>query len=207
MGMIAATTPGTQSTHHIPRKKVSLLNVKKMAQVDIIDYRFSNYARRHVFFETLPQMYCLEPPFDILWETSFCFQQEVPNWQGMMHVLHSGSKHPGKASVTFLAMIDMYPGDPTCILSTLTYICGPAEKSNILPVITFDQPLFWKASEIIYNAPKDSPIKTNVLMLGSFHTLMNVLGAIGTLMQGTGLVNTLEEIYGENAVKHIMTGK
>ena len=42
-------------------------------------------------------------------------------------------------------------------------------------------------------------------MLGTFHTLMNVLGAIGTLMQGTGLANILEEIYGENTVKHIMT--
>ena len=159
MGMIAATTPDTQITHPIPRKKVSLLNVKEMAQVDIIAYRFSNYACRHVMFETLPQMYCSEPPVDILWETSFCFHQEVPNWQGMMHVLHSGGKHPGKASVTFLLIIDMYPGDPTCILSTLTYICAVAEKSNISPVITFDQPLFWKASEIIYNAPKDSPIK------------------------------------------------
>lgn len=207
MGMIAATTPETQRTQLIPRKKVSLLNVKEMAQVDIIEYRFSNYARRHVLFETLPQMYCSAAPVDILWETSFCFHQEVPNWQGMMHILHRGSNHPGKASVTFLPMIDMYPGDPTCILSTLTYICGLAEKSNISPVITFDQPLFWKASEIIYNAPKDSPIKTTVLMLGSFHTLMNVLGAIGTLMQGTGLSNILEEIYGENAVKHIMTGK
>ena len=42
-------------------------------------------------------------------------------------------------------------------------------------------------------------------MLGSFQTLMNVLGAIGTLMQGTGLANIFEEIFGENAVKLIMT--
>ncbi|PIK34366.1 hypothetical protein BSL78_28814 [Apostichopus japonicus] len=44
-------------------------------------------------------------------------------------------------------------------------------------------------------------------MLGSFHTLMNLLGAIGTLMHGTGLASILEEIYGGNAVKHILTGK
>ena len=207
MGMIAATTPATQCTYVIPRKNVSLLNVKEMTQIDIIDYRFSTYARRHVMFESLPQIDCLAPPVDILWETSFCFHQEIPNWQGMMHILHSGRKHPGKASIKFLPILDMYPGDPTCILSTLTYICALAEKSNISPVITFDQPLFWKASEIIYNAPKDSPIKTTVLMLGTFHTLMNVLGAIGTLMQGTGLTYILEEIYGENAVKHIMSGK
>jgi len=104
-------------------------------------------------------------------------------------------------------MIDMYPGDPTCILSTLTSICSLAEKNNISPIITFDQPLVWKASEIIHNAPKGRSLKVIVLMLGSFHTLMNVLGAIGTLMQGTGLANIFEEIFGENAVTDIMTGK
>ena len=44
-------------------------------------------------------------------------------------------------------------------------------------------------------------------MLGSFHTFMNVLGAIGTMMQGSGLREILEVIYGENAVKHMFTGK
>jgi len=33
------------------------------------------------------------------------------------------------------------------------------------------------------------------------------LSAIGTLMQGTGQANIFEEIFGENAIKHIMTGK
>ena len=44
-------------------------------------------------------------------------------------------------------------------------------------------------------------------MLGCFHTFMNVLGAIGTLMAGMGLKRILEEIYGENALVHMMTGK
>ncbi|KAK2141961.1 hypothetical protein LSH36_1011g00012 [Paralvinella palmiformis] len=33
------------------------------------------------------------------------------------------------------------------------------------------------------------------------------LSAIGTLMQVTGLVKRFEEIFGKNAIKHIMTGK
>lgn len=44
-------------------------------------------------------------------------------------------------------------------------------------------------------------------MLGSFHTFMNLLGAVGTLMAGSGLSNILCEIYGENAVIHMMSGK
>ncbi|KAH3866988.1 hypothetical protein DPMN_030112 [Dreissena polymorpha] len=36
---------------------------------------------------------------------------------------------------------------------------------------------------------------------------MNLLGAIGSLMEGTGLKNILENVYWENAIVHIMTGK
>ena len=56
-------------------------------------------------------------------------------------------------------------------------------------------------------APQNSHLKSIVIMLGCFHTFMNVLGAIGTLMAGTGLKRLLEEVYGENAVVHMMTGK
>jgi len=207
MGMVAATTPGQVTTHAVRRKNISNLNLKEMSQVDIIDYRFSTFARRNIMFEILPELHSPAPVVDVLWELSFCFHQDTPNWQGMMSIVHSGTKHPGKSSVTFLPMIDMYPGDHTCILSTLSYICDLAAKQKISPIVTFDQPLFFKASEIIYNSPEKSPLKKITLMLGSFHTLMNVLGAIGTLMQGSGLKDILETVYGDNAVKHMMGGK
>ena len=77
----------------------------------------------------------------------------------------------------------------------------------MIPIITFDQPLYWKASEIIANAPDNSHLKEIVLLLGCFHTLMNFLGAVGYLMNGTGLKDILQVIYGENAVQHVLTGK
>ena len=48
----------------------------------------------------------------------------------------------------------------------------------------FDQPRYWKAAEIINDAQENSNLKVVVLLLGCFHTFMNLLGAIGTLMQG-----------------------
>ena len=66
-----------------------------MAQVNTIDYRFSNYAHRHIMFETLTKLYCASPTVDILWQLLLRFHQQVPNWQGMMHTVHSGSKQPG----------------------------------------------------------------------------------------------------------------
>jgi hypothetical protein len=207
MGMVAATTPGQVTTHVVHRENVSKLNVKEMSRVDIIDYRFSTFARRNIMFEILPELNFPVPGVDILWELSFCFHTDTPNWQGMMSIVHSGSDHPGKSSITFLPMIDMYPSEPTCILSTLSFICDLAAKHKISAIVTFDQPLFFKASEIIYNSPEGSHLKNITLMLGSFHSLMNVLGAIGTLMQGSGLTGILETVYGDNAVKHMIGGK
>ena len=95
----------------------------------------------------------------------------------------------------------------TCILSTLQYICNLASKHNAPPVVTFDQPLFWKASQIKDGVPDTSPVRDVVLLLGSFHTFMNLLGAIGTLMNGSGLNDIFDTIYGDNAVVHMMSGK
>ena len=61
--------------------------------------------------------------------------------------------------------------------------------------------------EIFQKLPDGDTLKNIVVLLGSFHTLMNVLGTIGHLMNGSGIRNLLEVIYGENAVTHILTGK
>ncbi|KAJ8888081.1 hypothetical protein PR048_007568 [Dryococelus australis] len=50
-------------------------------------------------------------------------------------------------------------------------------------------------------------LENTVFMLGSFHTLMNFVDVIGTLMKGSGLNEVLQEIYGANAVLHMMSGK
>ena len=83
----------------------------------------------------------------------------------------------------------------------------PCIKAQPCPVVTFDQPLYWKASEIIEDSPSGSHLKSIVLLLGCFHTFMNLLGAIDTLMKGTGLEDILGSVYGENTLAHMMTGK
>ena len=103
-------------------------------------------------------------------------------------------------------MIDMNPSDRTCIYSTLSYLSGLAAKYGMPAVVTFDQPLFRKAAEIM-NDSDDSSIKNILLMLGSFHMLMDHLGSIGTLMDGSGLRSVLQRVYEENIVLHMMHGK
>nr|XP_055038535.1 uncharacterized protein LOC129426304 [Misgurnus anguillicaudatus] len=156
---------------------------------------------------TIDALISCDRTVDVPWELSLDFKQQTPGWQGMMHIINQGLKHPGQLSVVFLPMIDLYSGDKNCILSTLDFVCDLAIKHNAPPIIKFDQPLYWKAAEIIMDAPQSSPLKNIVFMLGGFHTFMNLLGAIGTLMEGTGLRNIMEVVYGSNAVQHMMTGK
>ena len=124
----------------------------------------------------------------------------------MMQYVHRGNR-PGQSSVTFLPMIDMSSSDPTCIFSTLKFVTEHARKHNVTPIITFDQPLWWKALTIIMSEPLGSDLRGIVLRLGGFHTEMSFLGCIGNLMAGSGLKELLDMIYAPNAVEHIFTGK
>jgi len=65
----------------------------------------------------------------------------------------------------------MYSGDKSCIVSTLDFVCNNAMKHNLPTIVTFYQPLYWKAAEIIIDAPQSSHLKGIVLMLGCFHEL------------------------------------
>ena len=97
---------------------------------------------------------------------------------------------PGKSSVVILPMIDMDPSD-----MTLNFVSKEARRHNSDPVLTFDQPLYWKGRNIIQNEPDNSALKSIVLRLGGFHTEMSFLGSIGNIMNNTGLSELLESVY------------
>ena len=80
---------------------------------------------------------------------------------------------------------------------------GIANKFGILvSCVTFDQPLWLKAVGII----AESGLKI-VARLGGFHTTMSFLGSIGKLMAGSGIEELLAEVYAENSVEHMLSGK
>ena len=207
MGMIAALTPGQRNVHSIPRNKTQKLSIAENVKVPIIEHRFAKHSCESIKFAALPILEYCNKTVDLLWELSFNFKEAVPGWQGLMHIIYQEKTHPGQSSIRYLPMIDMYSGDKTCILSTLELICDLASKHNLAPVVTFDQTLYWKAAEIIEDSPSGSHLKSIVLLLGCFHTFMNLLRAIGTLIKGTGLEDILGSVYGENNLAHMMTGK
>ena len=62
----------------------------------------------------------------------------------------TNGNHPGKATISFLPILDMDSSDLTCIYSVLVFILKQAEQIQVkTPVVTFDQPLWLKAMEIV----------------------------------------------------------
>ena len=103
-------------------------------------------------------------------------------------------------------MIDLDPSDPSCIYTTMKFVSSQTRQYDATPILTFDQPLYWKALTMIQSQPDDSDLKGMVLRLGGVHVQMSFLGSIGHLMAGSGLQELLEVVFAGNAVRHILTG-
>ena len=136
-----------------------------------------------------------------MWQYVWLVTLMKPLWNGFMKASHDGPC-PGKTVIHFVPMIGMPSSDYSCIYSTLSFVSDLAQKYGRDPVLTFDQPLYWKAMEIkTHEQPKGSFNKM-VLVLGTFHTCMTFYGSIGYIMAGSGIQSLLELIYAEHTVPH-----
>ena len=179
MGCIACATPAIKTRSVIPRKNVIAGDIKNAGKIDIIYGPDVNQNEEKVAFKKLNKFLYNDPTenLDTIWKTSILFGKPRPSWAGTMQNVHKGS-HPGVASIVYLPMIDLNPSDPVCIRSTLHYFADHASTHDVTPVVTFDQPLFYKVWQIIQSEPQESPLKKIVLKMGGLHTLMSFLGSI-----------------------------
>ena len=87
-----------------------------------------------------------------------------------MQAVYKGHvEHPGKTETILMPMIDMDPTNLSCIYSTLKFVAMQAANQGCVPILTFDQPLFWKASKIVDSEQNDSCVKSVILRLGGLH--------------------------------------
>lgn len=207
MGIIVAVTPGITQQHKVPKIKSadsSFLDAK----IAIRYYKSVTGKGAELYYRNLLQIDAVDDcrHLDTLWKISWPLRQVRPGWSGMMQAVRKGP-HPGKASIHFLPMIDMDPTDLSCVFSTLHFVADENRRQGTTPILTFDQPLWWKAKTIIVNENDDSELKQIVLNLGGFHSTMSFLGCIGHMMTSTGLSDVLGVVYAENAVNHMLSGK
>ena len=208
MGIIATVTPCSRKpSKPIPRGPITTEQIAKIGNINIEFFKIPP-SPTPLTYQPLSLTPVEDPTsqLDMLWKTSLLLQTSRPGWSGMMQILHHG-EYPGQSDVVFLPMIDLNPSDPSCIYSTLKFVSSQAKKQNVTPILTFDQPLYWKAMTIIHSQPLGSDLKRLVLRLGGFHMQMSFLGAIGHLMADSGLKELLEVVYASNSTQHMLTGK
>ena len=151
----------------------------------------------------LNKILLLDYNMDFFWDSSFFFRDYTwPNWSGFI-TQYSAGNYPEKSNVAFLPIIDLSRSDPSCIFTTLEFVIDQAKSLNVeTPVITFDQPLWVKATEI--TTAKSMSI---VIILGGFHLMMSYMGSVGIMMKGSGLEQALMTCYGSNTIEDMITGK
>ena len=212
MGIISASLKPTRSSSVIRRLKYKEFSGFTESNVPIITYRgssvvgLSKFKLKAIRELSSPKVPTPEINLDLLWQTSWFFKKSSsnPNWSGFMQAATKlQDERFKKESIDFLPIIDLDPNDETCIYSTLQFVIKEAARLGIpIPCITFDQPFWQKATGIT----KIENLNV-VCRLGGFHTLMSFMGSIGNIMSGSGLKELLEEVYAENTVPHLHSGK
>ena len=201
MGIIATITPGGRISKLVPKKDVSPEELAAAGEINICHYRNQAGHTTPLFNKELKDLRIEDasPNLDLIWKMT-------PGWLGFMQMVCEGH-YPGQSTIGFLSVIDLQPAVMTCVYSTLSFICDHAKRYSVTPIVTFDQPLWWKAMIIVTNEPESSDLKSVVLRLGGLHIEMSFLGCIGHVMSGSGLKEVLELVYATNAVGHMLSGK
>ena len=107
-----------------------------------------------------------------------------------------------KSRITILPFINLKPTEYKTLYSALCFAKSLCEKYGIKwAPVTFDQPLYIKAAQIIAASPELKSVL--FARLGGFHNVMSYMGAIGYIMGGSGIGELGEEVYAPNSVKHI----
>jgi len=215
MGIVSMSDKQQASTtQSVPRMKGCLKNTLFTNVHNVPICQYHSASKKGLAAITLKPVLELKKPlilptelsYDLLWYSSKIFQdasKPTPNWSGFMQDLTQRNDPVPKSTISFLPIIDLNPNNEHCIFSTLTFIIDQAKAMNIkVPCVTFDQPLWLKATGIITES--NLPI---VSRLGGFHTMMSFLGAVGKLMKRSGLEELFAEVYAENSVEHMVSGK
>lgn len=111
-----------------------------------------------------------------------------------------------ESKIIYLPFINENPSNYSTLHSALKFAATECAKQKRECIVTFDQPLYIKASEIIKSANPNDIIKNIHTRPGLFHFLMAFLGGIGFIMKGRGIEDLWEKIYGKNTVQHMMSG-
>ncbi|KYN23235.1 hypothetical protein ALC57_04345 [Trachymyrmex cornetzi] len=112
-----------------------------------------------------------------------------------------------QTKIQLLPFIIAPPSNYNTVYTSLMMVVEKSkELQNQTTFVTFDQPLYMTAVDIVLSAEPDSELSNVIIRLGGFHLVMSFLGCIGFIMKGSGLKELLSTIYAPNSVDKMLTG-
>ena len=157
MGIIATVTPKLERKTVIPRVTATNEDLIAVGKIEIQYYKQVDINMEKLVFAKLKRLTSSSASnqyeeLNFVVKVARPLRPLAPGWSGMMQMVQTG-EFPGQSSVLFMPMIDMNPSDMSCIYSTLKFVAKQCDKLQVTPVVTFDQPLYWKAFTLVVNEP------------------------------------------------------
>ena len=125
-------------------------------------------------------------------------------WSGFMKTVFMKNYGYQTSRIETLPFINLDPSKLSTIYTALCFAQDLCEKNYLKTCpVTFDQPLFQKASEIVASS-KD--LNRVIVRLGGFHLLMSYLDSVGQIMSGSRIAELWEQVYAKGSVVHMLNG-
>ncbi|KYN03290.1 hypothetical protein ALC62_05871 [Cyphomyrmex costatus] len=134
---------------------------------------------------------------------------ETEGWSGFQEEYHRSSDYDTSRIIP-LPFVNNPPSDYNTIFTVLIEAAQKCKaRGQERCFITFDQPLYLKAREIIscVNTANDPHNLLSITVrLGGFHMLMSFLGSVGFIMKGSGLKEVFSVLYAEKSAEKALEG-
>lgn len=177
----------------IPEKPIGKINEDGLKNIIFTDPKKMSFGKLKL----------IEPNYTVYLWGKMLRIPGVPSWKGFFEILSRDSSYV-QSHIHFLPFINAPPSQLKTLNTALHYAnkqCLAIGQKTC--IVTFDQPLYYKARTIIANSKELCDI---ILRLGGFHFLMSFLGSIGNIMSGSGLDDCWSVIYALESIKQMLLG-
>lgn len=132
--------------------------------------------------------------------------ETTKGYNGYMEDLTENNENYEVSVIHFLPFVHAHPSEYDMLYTAILNSVTEARNLNMkMCFITFDQPLYFKACDIVIASSIADDMHI-FIRLGGFHTLLSFLGSIGFVMNNSGLKEVLCTVYGDKTAENISAG-
>ena len=145
---------------------------------------------------------------DLLWMSgSWLSLPKNPGSSGYMELVTKGITDYQTSKVITLPFVNLPPSSLDTIYSVLAFAVNECKRyGQQTCFVTFDQPLYEKAVNMVASSASNSDLSSVIVRLGGFHLLMSFMGAVGYIMGGSGLKELWSLIYAVDSIEKMLNG-